>query len=130
MWHLDTNVVVAYLRGDRGVAEHFRAILPDVAINTIVLAELLYGARLSAREQENIRHLHRFLHLVHVVPFDESCAEAYSGIRLALRQRGQPSGEIDNLIAAVCMAKEATLVTRNVRHFQMIEGLRIEEWKG
>jgi len=129
MWHLDTNVVVAYLRGDRAVANRFRSALPDVGINTIVLAELLYGVRLSGRELENLRHLHRFLHLVEVVPFDESCAEAYSRIRFALRQKGQSSGEIDNLIAAVCMAKGATLVTRNIRHFQTIDGLRIEEWK-
>jgi predicted nucleic acid-binding protein len=70
-----------------------------------------------------------FLELVQVVPFDEACAEAYSRIRLDLRQKGRMSSEIDNLIAAVSLAKGATLVTRNVGHFQTIEGLRIEDWK-
>ena len=129
MWHLDTNIVVAYLRGDRTVADHVRSVVPDVAINAIVLAELLYGVRLSARPAENLHHLQRFLELVQVVPFDEACAEAYGRIRFELRQKGRTSSEIDNLIAAVSLAKGATLVTRNVGHFQAIEGLRIEDWK-
>jgi len=128
MWHLDTNIVVAYLRGDRRVAERLAAHLPDVAIDTIVLAELLYGVRLSAREAENMRHLSAFLSLVEVASFDESCAEACAQIRARLHKQGRLTSEVDHWIAAACLARGATMVTDNVRHFASIEGLEVEDW--
>lgn len=86
MRHLDTNVVVAYLNGDRRVATQLRQYLPEVAISALVLAELLYGARASARAEDNLERLRQVLQFVHVADFDRASAEAYSHIRLALRQ--------------------------------------------
>ena len=122
MRHLDTNVVVAYLNGHRGVAAQLRDHLPEVAISSLVLAELLYGARASTRAAENLERLRQFLQIVGVADFDQASAEAYSHIRLALRQKGRPTGEIDALIAAIAIANEAALVTHNVKHFENIDG--------
>jgi len=55
-------------------------------------------------------------------------ADAYSQIRVALRQKGRPTGEIDALIAAVALANNAVLVTHNTKHFENIEGLNLEDW--
>jgi tRNA(fMet)-specific endonuclease VapC len=41
---------------------------------------------------------------------------------------GKPTGEVDALIAATAMAHEATLVTSNKKHFENIEGLKVEVW--
>ena len=128
MQHLDTNVVVAYLNGSKAVAAQIKAHLPDLAISSLVLAELLYGARASARAAENIERLRQFLQIVAVADFDQASAEAYSHIRLALQQRGRPTGEIDALIAAVALANEAVLVTHNTKHFENIEDLHLEDW--
>lgn len=128
MRHLDTNVVVAYLNGDRRVATQLRQYLPEVAISALVLAELLYGARASARAEDNLERLRQVLQFVHVADFDRASAEAYSHIRLALRQKGRPSGEIDALIAAIAVANDATLVTHNLKHFENIDGLLLEDW--
>lgn len=72
MYHLDTNIVVAYLRGNRHIAEQISTNIPDVAVDTIVLAELLYGVRISACKDENLLHLQRFLQMMQVVPFDQA----------------------------------------------------------
>lgn len=128
MRHLDTNIVVAFLNGNKVVATKLKAHLPDVAISSLVLAELLYGARASARAEENIKSLKQFLQIVAIADFDQPSAEAYSQIRLSLRQKGRPTGEIDTLIAANAVANNAVLVTHNTKHFENIDGLPLENW--
>ena len=128
MRHLDTNIVIAYLNGNRTVATQLKAYQPEVAISSLVFAELLYGARASARVAENLARLEQFLQIVEVADFDQASAEAYSRVRLALRQKGRPTGEIDTLIAAVALANEAVLVTHNTKHFENIEELSLEDW--
>ena len=128
MWHLDTNIVIAYLNGNREIAEKIKAALPDLAVSSMVFGELLYGAKASRRHVENLERLREFMQFVEIVDFDQDCAEAYSDIRLDLRLKGRPTGEVDALIAATAMAYHATLVTDNVKHFAHIEGLMIENW--
>jgi tRNA(fMet)-specific endonuclease VapC len=128
MWHLDTDIVVAYLRGNQRVAERIKAHLPNVAISSLVLAEALYGARISARAPENVAQVERFLHIVEVAVFDAASAEAYSHLQLALRKKGLPTGEIDALIAATALANHATLVSHNTKHYANVQDLLLEDW--
>ncbi len=44
MHHLDTNIIIAYLNGNQKVAERLKAHLPELAMSSLVLAELRYGA--------------------------------------------------------------------------------------
>jgi tRNA(fMet)-specific endonuclease VapC len=128
MRQLDTNIVIAYFNGNAHVAAQIKAYLPDVAISVLVFGELMYGARASARAQENLDRLHEFVQLVSVVDFDQASAESYSYLRLQLRRKGRPTGEADALIAATTLAHNAILVTHNVKHFEHISGLVIEDW--
>jgi len=128
MRHLDTCIVIAFLNGNQTVAERMKFHLPDLSISSIVLGELLYGAKASARSAENLNNLGRFIQLVSIADYDRRSAETYSQIRLSLRQKGRPSGEADMLIAAAALADNAVLVTDNVKHFQHIENLKIENW--
>ncbi len=66
--------------------------------------------------------------IVKVVDFDQASAEQYSHIRVFLRQKGRPTGEVDALIAAIALAHRATLVTGNTKHFQHIDGLELKNW--
>jgi predicted nucleic acid-binding protein len=128
MIHLDTNIVVAHLRGDRRIAQRLESALPGVGLSTIALAELAYGVHLSARPEENRSGLQDFLQLVDLVDFDPACADAYGTVRTSMRRSGRPAGEADTLIAATAIAYSATLVTHNTRHFEGIDGLAIEDW--
>jgi tRNA(fMet)-specific endonuclease VapC len=125
---LDTNVVVAFLNGDKSVLRRIQAEIDKVALSTLVVAELDYGAKVSQRAKENLEKLYQFLNIVQVVPFDVECAKVFGTVKSKLRSLGKPTGEVDALIAATAMAHEAILVTSNKKHFENIEGLRIEVW--
>lgn len=111
MRHLDTCIVIAYLNGNKAIAEKLKFHLPDIAISSLVLGELLYGARASARSSENLERLKEFAKIVDIADYDERSADSYSKIRLSLRQKGRPIGETDMLIASVAIANDAILVT-------------------
>jgi tRNA(fMet)-specific endonuclease VapC len=125
---LDTNVVVAFLNGDKSVLKRIRDQIDRIALSTLVVAELDYGAKISQQAKENLEKLHQFADIIHVIPFDIECAKIFGTIKSKLRRLGKPTGEVDALIAATAMANEAILVTANKKHFENIEGLKIEIW--
>ena len=60
--------------------------------------------------------------------FDEQAARAYAEIRVELEAKGQRLDDADLRIAAICLARDLTLITGNVRHFERVPGLRVENW--
>lgn len=127
MHHLDTDVVVDFLRGDPVVLQRVASIAREIAISTPVLGELYYGAYCAPRTSERLEEIQRLLAEVKIVLFDAAAAEVYGRIRTQLRQNGRPIGEMDTLIGAIAVANQATLVTRNLKHFRLIDGLRISD---
>lgn len=125
---LDTNIVVAYLNGHPGIARRIVDRLPEIAIPSLVAAELYYGARVSSRSEENLAKLDRFFQPVSIISFDLSAARQFGILKADLRKRGKPTGETDAWIAAIALAHAATLVTHNIRDFEHISGLRLEDW--
>ncbi|MGR3173293.1 MAG: type II toxin-antitoxin system VapC family toxin [Candidatus Scalindua sp.] len=126
---LDTNVVIAYLNGNKAVSERIRAEIDKIAISTLVAAELDYGAKASRNAKKNLGNLYRFLDIVQVIPFDLECAKNFGTIKSKLRSIGKPTGEVDALIAATAMAHKAALVSANKKHYEKIDGLKIEVWQ-
>jgi tRNA(fMet)-specific endonuclease VapC len=128
---LDTNVCIRILNGSSpAVAARLQATSPfEVRLCAVVKAELLYGARKSARVEDNLRLLLRFFAPLVSLPFDDRCAEEAGLIRLDLERSGRPIGPNDLLIAATARAHDLVLVTHNRREFERIPGLRIEDWE-
>ncbi len=126
--HLDSNVAIAILNGDPAAETSFKDRLPEVAISAVALSELIYGAVNSARPADNLRRLERLLVLTPVIPFDEDCSRMYGQIRVMLKAKGRPCGDMDMLIASTAMAQGAVLVTDNLRHFEEIDGLTLANW--
>ena len=87
-----------------------------------------YGAKVSQRAKDNLEKLYQFVEVVQVVPFDIESARIFGSIKSKLRNIGKHTGEVDVLIAATAMAHKATLVTANRKHFENIEGLKVEVW--
>jgi len=125
---LDTNVVIAFFNGNKEVLKKIQAEVDKISLSTLVIAELDYGAKASQRAKENIEKLYRFVDIVRVYPFDLECDKIFGNIKSKLRKTGKPTGEMDALIAATAMANKVTLVTDNRKHFENIEGLKIETW--
>jgi tRNA(fMet)-specific endonuclease VapC len=125
---LDTNVLVAFLNGNKLISKRIRDEIDQIALSTLVVAELDYGAKVSQKAKENIEKLYRLLDIVQIVPFDIECAKIFGTIKSKLRRMGRPTGEVDALIAATAIAHDAILATANKRHFENIEGLKLEVW--
>jgi len=100
----------------------------EVGISSITYAELRFGVENSARVEENLDRLERFLLPLEIVPFDAEAGRHYGRIRSELKRLGCPIGSNDLLIAAHALALDATLVSNNVREFSRIAGLRVEQW--
>jgi tRNA(fMet)-specific endonuclease VapC len=131
MYLLDTNVCIHLLNQKHpGILQHFQQHSPaEIALCSIVKAELLYGARHSQRVQENLQLLAKFFTPLVSLPFDDRCAEEAGLIRADLAGQGNPIGPNDLLIAATARAHDAVLITHNSGEFARVTGLRIEDWE-
>ena len=62
------------------------------------------------------------------LPFDLACAQAAAKVRAYLESQDTPIGPIDTMIAGTALAHDLTVVTRNVREFSHVPGLKVENW--
>ncbi len=92
-----------------------------------MLAELTFGALNSNNPTKQMNLLNEFLRFVNVIPISEVIMD-YAKIRLQLKQIGKPVDNFDMLIAATAKHFDLTVVTDNVKHFENIQGLNIENW--
>ena len=129
MFLLDTNVLSVLVRDPQGaVAEHIARVgETNVCTSIVVAAELRYGAakRGSARLTQQLDVI---LTAIDIVPFESPMDRVYADVRTALEQRGRPIGGNDLIIAAQALALDAVLVTDNVKEFEQVPGLKIENW--
>lgn len=131
MYLLDTNVCIHLLNGSSEplVGEFRRRRPSEIALCSIVKGELSYGARKSRDSAHNLRLLERFFAPMRSFPFDDRAAERYGAIRFVLERSGSPIGANDLLIAAIAIARDAVLVTHNVREFTRVPDLKLEDWE-
>lgn len=131
MYLLDSNVCVSYLKNAHaGIIARIHALEPrEIALCSIVKAELLYGARRSQKVHENLTTLEGFFRPFQSLPFDDRCAEEAAQIRAQLAAQGRPIGPHDILIAATARVHDAVLVTHNTGEFARVTGLRLEDWE-
>lgn len=126
---LDTNAVIAVMAGKAVVTGRLRQqALRDVAVSSVVIHELRYGASKSARQAKN--HARIDMLRFEVVPFNAQDARQAGEVRAALERAGTPIGVYDLLIAGQALARDLILVTHNVREFGRVAGLRFEDWEG
>lgn len=127
---LDTNICIAIIKNCplEVKKKMMRLDVGQVAISSIVLAELRYGVELSEKQTENRAALEDFLQYVIVMDWPEQASWEYGKIRAQLKQKGTPIGANDLLIAAHALALDAILVSDNTREFLRIPELNLENW--
>jgi len=128
---LDSNVCIRLLnQRHAGIEKHFRDCDPsEIALCSIVKAELLYGARHSQRVEANLQRLNMFFSPLESLPFNDDCADIYARIRQELSVQGCLIGPNDLIIAAIALANDAVLVTHNQKEFCRVAGLRLTDWE-
>jgi tRNA(fMet)-specific endonuclease VapC len=128
---LDTNTCIGYLNGRSiGILRRLQA-LPsqDVAVCSVVKAELFYGSMRSNNPARSLAQQQDFLNRFISLPFDDQSALIYGQIRAQLAASGTPIGPNDLLIASIALANNLILVTHNTREFSRVDGLRLEDWE-
>lgn len=130
MWLLDTNICIYLIKGKpQLLLNRLREVdINTIAVSSITVAELQYGVAKSARPEQNALALAAFLAPLGVEPFDDAAAAVYGPIRARIERAGKPIGSLDMLIAAHALALGRTVVTNNVREFDRVEGLKVENW--
>jgi len=123
---LDTNVVVPFLNGESAVEERMRR-AEEVAVASIVLGELFYGARNSIRAEANLIRVEAFAAAITVINCDAETGRTYGVIRHQLQRKGRPIPENDIWIAAIARQWNLMLITRD-SDCTYVDSLVVERW--
>ncbi len=84
--------------------------------------------RISLYPEKNKTALIEFLSSFEIIPFNDIDAEVFGTIRDYLKKRGTPIGPYDLQIASQCLAIELIIVTNNIKEFERVPNLSIENW--
>ena len=119
----DTDVLIDALRGQEPARSRIALEISGrgLATTTISAFELLSGAR-TASEQGQVDAL---LSALDLLSFNEAACRAAAGVYRNLARRGKPIGTADSLIAGICLANNAVLLTKNRAHFERVKDLRL-----
>ena len=99
-----------------------------LAVSTICEAELLYGLELKGSAKLNAHYNHLLKDRLRLLPVDAEVARVFARLKAWAKRKGHSCSDFDFLIAATAKANNLTLATLNIRHFQWIEGLAVEDW--
>lgn len=126
---IDTNIFIAALKGHPLVRKRLES-LPalSILVSPIVLGELETGVEKSTQAERNRTRLSSVVDGLTVPPLDASVSKAYAQIRAQLERQGAPIGANDLWIAAQALALGAILVTDNLREFDRVPRLVLENW--
>lgn len=127
---LDTDTASYVIKGRSPVIDdHLRTLdVGQVCISAVTRAELRYGVRRLPGAKGLAAKVEMFLNGVHTLSWDEAAVDHFADIRVVLERLGTQIGIMDTMIAAHARALKATLVTNNVKHFQLVKGLAVENW--
>jgi tRNA(fMet)-specific endonuclease VapC len=128
---LDTNACIQlWQRQNLNIRRRIMQHAPsEIALCSVVKAELLFGALRSQQQENNLARLQKLFAPLQSFEFDNLAAEHYAEIRAELTVKGQLIGANDLLIAAIARAHKVTLVTHNTSEFSRVSGLLIEDWE-
>jgi tRNA(fMet)-specific endonuclease VapC len=128
---LDTNVCIQlWQRKNLTVRRQFAQYSPaDIALCSVVKAELLFGALRSEQKDNNLQLLNKLFAPLASFDFDDKAAEHYAQIRADLTVQGNLIGANDLMIAAIARANNLILITHNTSAFSRVQGLGLEDWE-
>ncbi|MBM6670865.1 type II toxin-antitoxin system VapC family toxin [Phocaeicola coprophilus] len=124
---LDTNICISMFKNKQGIREKILDVsLTNCFVSEITLAELFYGAAKSGRE-EHFKDVEMVIRMFKVLPV-YPCLRLYGGMKAELEAKGMRIDEFDLLIGATAVFNKMVMVTSNVKHFERIPEIQIENW--
>lgn len=131
MYCLDTNIIIFALKDKQNKVLNNRIASElsqgNLATNSVVVWELLYYSY-KHKATKSLELRQKFLNLLNIFDFDFESANLASKYKSQLELSGQKTEDFDLMIASICLANDLILVTANTKHFENIEGLKVENW--
>lgn len=128
---LDTCICAYWLRNKYDIDLRINAVgMENCFISEMTVAELKYGrayGRLKNRAKYKEQPLDKFLSDITILPVAPSF-DLYAEEKARLALAGTPTGEFDLLIGCTAVANKMIMVTENVKDFQNIKDIKIENW--
>ena len=125
---LDTCIVAFLFRDKYGIADKLEEVgFQNCYISEVTIAELQTGVERSSNKYRNQQLLDSFVNLVNVVSFS-SVIKRYAKEKIAMNSKGKQITDFDLLIGCSALENDLIMVTDNVRHFEYIPNIRIENW--
>ena len=127
---LDTNICIYLIKKHPPeVLARFQQIhIEQLHIPTITVFELYYGIEKNNSQQRNQAALENFIAPLTIVDFSLDAAKKAAIIRNTLEKQGTPIGAYDIQIAAIALSLDMILLTNNIREFERVQGLKLENW--
>jgi len=127
---IDTDILIYCLKNDEHVKQKFieNQNIPK-SISVITYGELVYSAKKSRHIEKNLAVTYRIAELFPVIDIGRSSMDIFGEIKSNLERKGNIIEDMDILIAATALLHNLILVTNNVKHFEKIKDLIMENWK-
>ena len=126
MYLIDTDICIQFMRNEREVAD-FISGLDDINISVITLSELFFGIYNSKNAEKHKKALADFLTNVSLLNVDFFIANSFGKIKAKLKNKGSFTGDFDMMNAAFALTYDLIIVTRNIKHYEKIEGIKIKK---
>jgi len=118
----DTDVLIDFLAGAEPQASR---VGDEIEVGLATTAVTRFELRAGVRSPRQERAVAGLLEALMVLPLDALSADRAAAVRLKLEEAGVGIGMADSLIAGIALAHGATLLTRNRRHFERVDGLKL-----
>ncbi|PIP39084.1 MAG: VapC toxin family PIN domain ribonuclease [Desulfobacterales bacterium CG23_combo_of_CG06-09_8_20_14_all_51_8] len=129
MYLLDTDIIIYSLKGNQTVVWNLQLHMNDpLHISAVTLMELYYGAYKSSHVESNLAKVKAIESSMGIFPVSQTLVEIFGLLKSNLEKTGTPLDDFDLVLAATALSHNLILVTNNTKHFQRINGLKIENW--
>jgi tRNA(fMet)-specific endonuclease VapC len=126
---IDTNIAIYTLKNRPAkVREAFERYKSELCLSSVSWGELVFGAERSVRVEHNLSIIEGFAARLEILPFDSLSAMHFGQLRAELASTGRLIGPYDMMIAGHARSLGLILVTNNIREFERVPGLRVENW--
>jgi tRNA(fMet)-specific endonuclease VapC len=125
---LDSNICIHFLRGKYNIIEKLNEVgIDNCAISEITLAELVFGAEKSDNPKNNNKLIEKFIGQLGILPIFDAI-QTYGKEKARLQSEGKMISDFDLLIGCTSIENDLIMVTENIKEFERIKGIKIENW--
>lgn len=125
---LDSNICIHFFRGKYNIVETLSKVgIENCFVSEITLAELVFGAEKSSNPTKNIKLIESFTSQLTILPILDAIP-TYAKEKVRLQNAGKMISDFDLLIACTAVENNLIMVTENVKEFERVNSIKIENW--